>query len=84
MTIIIITKEEFSKFLAATDVNQALVVQYKRILVLQTIIAVMIVAALACVTAIAVEASKESHVSDSVFVDSGDNAVQCASKTGTW
>ena len=75
-----ITKEELENFFSHVDLNEALVSQYRKLLFVQTVAAVLIIIVLATVTGLAVQLSKESHVMDATFVGKDGTAVQCASK----
>ena len=74
-----LTRGELQEFLASVDINQSLVKQYNKILALVSVAAIVIIIALAVVTGLAIELSKESHVKDKFFVDTDGNAVQCTS-----
>ena len=75
-----VTREEMQEYFSNADLNSALVSQLKKMVAMQGIAAAVIIVVLAIVTGFAIQLAKESHVTDSVFVDKSGNAVQCASK----
>jgi len=75
-----LSRNELQEFFTQADLNQALVSQYRKLLLFQTAAAVLIIIVLATVTGLAVQLSKESHVNGSTFVGKDGNPVQCASK----
>lgn len=74
-----LTRAELKEFLSSVDINKNLVKQYKKIMMLVSVAAIVIIIALAIVTGLAIEYSKESHVKNKLFVDKDGSAVQCAS-----
>ena len=75
-----VTQDEIQEYFTHADFNEALVSQYKKLMIIQTVAAILIIIVLATVTGLAIQLSKESHVTDSTFVGKDGNAVQCASR----
>ena len=75
-----VSAEELKNYFSHADMNEALVSQYRKILTVQAVVAVVIVVVLGTVTGLAIQLAKESHVTDGTFVDKAGNDVQCASK----
>ena len=76
----VVTKADIQEYFSHADFNESLVQQYKKLFIIQTVAAALIIIVLATVTGIAVQFSKESHVMGNIFVNLEGNAVQCVSK----
>ena len=74
-----VTQSELQEFFSHADFNEALVRQYRKLLIIQAVAAFLIIIVLATVTGLAVQFLKESHVKDNTFIDLDGNPVQCAS-----
>lgn len=75
-----ISEKELQEYFSEVDLNEALVSQYRKLLLVQAVASVLIIIVLATVTGLAIQLSKESHVTDGTFVGKEGNAIQCASK----